>query len=123
MLAGIVGLALAFAPMPQLAPTTPARAATPVMSEMSTRRAALLGLAAFAVPGVANAGAVPVWVASKKGLGYKKGPPPGSGAVKCNVAKACNTGAGLKWDAKALGVGKAATRKFFKTTTYANSPF
>ena len=30
--------------------------------------------------------------------------------------------AGLKWDAKALGVSKAASRKFFKTPTYGPPP-
>ena len=49
------------------------------------------------------------------------GPPKGSGADKCTVSKACATGAGLKWDAAALGVKAAEKRKFFKTPTYANS--
>ena len=121
MLAAIT-IALAFAPLPHLAPSTPARAVAPVMSEAQTRRGALLGLAALTIPGAANAvSAVPIWKASKKGLGYKKGQP--EGAKKCNVAKPCNTGAGLKWDAAALGVKKAEKRKFFKTETYANSQY
>ena len=65
------------------------------------------------------------------------GPPKGSGADKCQVSKPCTTGAGIKWDPVALGVAKGtydpgkggnanganSARKFFKTTTYANSPY
>ena len=130
---------------PQLLPTTTSvRApASPVMSEMSTRRAALLGLGAAVVsaPLAANAvEAVPIWKTSKKALGAKIGPPAGSGADKCKVDKACVTGAGIKWDPVALGVkggaydlnsmksgdnkdlGSKSVRKFFKTPTYANAP-
>ena len=130
-------VATAFAPLqPTLAPAT-ARAATPVMSEMSDRRAAILklglGAVAFATtPLAANAAgsAVPIWKVNKKGLGAKSGPPKGSGADKCKVSKPCTTGAGLKWDPKALGVAKGATtpdgknpRSFLKTKTYLDSPF
>ena len=123
--------AAAFTPAAMPMPSTaPARASVaPVMSEMTSRRAALLGLAAAAVPLAANADAVAVWKVDKKAIGANKGPPAGSGADKCNVAKPCTTGAGLKWDPKALGVAGGATkpdgsnpRKFFKTPTYANAP-
>ena len=73
----------------------------------------------------ASAGAVPIWQASKTGLGYKKGPPVGSGADKCTVVKACTTGAGIKWDPVALGVKKGAMdmggktpRQFLSKKTY-----
>ena len=125
--------AAAFTPAAMPMPSTaPARASVaPVMTEMSSRRAALLGLAAATVPLAANAAApkaVAFWKTEKKGtLGANRGPPKGSGADKCKVAKACTTGAGIKWDPKALGVAGGATnpdgsnpRKFFKTPTYAN---
>merc|ERR1719379_3177603 len=132
MLVSCVVLAaiLGFAPMTQVV-STPVRASAPAMSEMTTRRAALLGLGAAVAgaPFAANAAsAVPIWKTSKTAIGAKKGPPKGSGADKCKVDKACTTGAGLKWDPKALGVAKGATtpdgktpRQFLKTPTYANS--
>ena len=121
--------AAAFSPSSHMVPTTPTRAAVsaPVMSEMSTRRAALLGLAAAAVPLAANAKAeaVPVWKTKKTALGAQNKQP--GNAKKCTVSKACATGAGLGWDPVALGVAGGATkpdgsnpRKFFKTPTYAN---
>ena len=65
-----------------------------------------------------------------KPAGLWNGPPKGSGADKCKVSKPCTTGAGLKWDPKALGVDRGATtpdgknpRSFLKTKTYLDSPF
>jgi len=116
--------AAAFAPNLAPAPST-SRAAAPVMTEMSSRRAALLGLGAAvaATPLAAYAAptATPIWKTSKKAIGAKNGPPKGSGADKCSVVKPCTTGAGLKWDPAALGVKKGAMemngvtpRKFLK---------
>ena len=61
------------------------------------------------------------------------GPPKGSGADKCKVSKPCTTGAGIKWDAKALGVnggtydagkkGEISNRLFLKTPTYSDSKY
>ena len=45
----------------------------------------------------------------------KKGDSRPPGANKCNMEKPCKDGAGIKWDAKALGVQKAETRKFMKS--------
>ena len=53
----------------------------------------------------------PVWAIRDKKANYLG--PQGS-AKKCNVEKPCTNGAGLKWDAKALGVDKAAKRDFQK---------
>merc|ERR1719326_133631 len=104
-------------------PVVNARAAVrvsgpPVMAAegQSSRRAALLGLATLAVPAVANAapGATPIWKVGsiKTDLG------PQASAKKCIAKwekdKPCSDGAGIKWDAKALGVKKAETRKFNK---------
>ena len=124
--------AAAFSPAVNMAVSAPpARASAPVMSaEPTSRRAALLGLAAAVTPFAASAADVtPIWKTSKTSLGSKSGPPKGSGADKCTVAKPCTTGAGLKWDPAALGVSKGAMkpggdtpRKFFKTPTYASSP-
>ena len=132
MLALAAAAALAFSPLAPLA-STPARASAPVMSEMTTRRAALLGIGAAVVgaaPLSANAvSATPIWKTSKKGIGANKGPPKGSGADKCSVVKPCTSGAGLKWDPAALGVKKGAPmpdgsnpRQFLKSKTYLNSP-
>ena len=144
-----VGAAAAFT-TPMLPTRTPARANIAMM-EQQTRREAFLGLAAAAtlanIPRAAHAGAREDGIAllrkqaknpppAKGGVRakpYKKGsyklyngPPKGSGADKCQVSKACTTGAGLKWDPKALGVEKGATtpdgknpRNFFKTPTCA----
>ena len=147
MLAACVTLAAAaFSFSPAALPSTSAqvRASSPVMSEMTSRRAALLGFGAFiaAAPLSANAvEAVPIWKTSKKALGAKNKPP--TGAAKCSVGKPCVTGAGIKWDPVALGVSKGSydqgnqkkctnkecnaqgentPRKFFKTPTYASSP-
>ena len=133
MLAFAAAAALAFSPATPLVSSSPARASTPVMSELTTRRAALLGFGAAIVgaapPAAFAAKAVPIWKTSKKAIGANNGPPKGSGADKCKVEKPCTTGAGLKWDPAALGVKKGATlpdgsnpRQFLKSKTYLNSP-
>ena len=55
-------------------------------------------------------GATAVWQLNPKGLAAGDSRP--EGARKCNMEKPCATGAGIKWDAAALGVKKAETRKF-----------
>jgi len=102
--------AFAFAPQVHLAPTpqVQVRAAPVEMAETSSRRAALLGLAAVAVPAAANA-ATPFWQVNKKGISR-----PQKSTEGCDALKACAKGAGLKWDAAALGVKAADTRKFMK---------
>jgi len=109
------------------APTSTRAAAAPVMSEMANRRAMLLGLGAAVVAATplaasaAPASAVPIWKTSKTAIGAKNAPPTLDGANKCTVVKPCTSGAGLKWDPKALGVSKGAMapdgstpRKFLK---------
>ena len=98
---------LAFAPQLYVAapaPTVQFRAApAPVMTE--SRRAALLGLAAVAVPAVANA-ATPVWGVSKDSIVARstKKAADTNKKIKCQVDKPCAVGAGFGWDPKALGV-------------------
>ena len=113
--------------VPQLYVAAPAStvqfraAAPPVMSEMTSRRAALLGLAAFAAPGAANAAAktptaTPFWKVNKNGILARstKEAAATNKKIKCEVSKPCATGAGLAWDPKALGVAAADKRSFAK---------
>ena len=128
--------ALAFSPGLMLQPAAQ-RAAAPVMLENGRREALFFGLSAAAAasfPLAASAGPREDGIAQlrkraaaakaagpREPVGLWNGPPKGSGADKCTVSKACTSGAGLKWDAEALGVKAAEKRKFFKTPTYANS--
>ena len=91
-----------------LFPPLSQRAAPVEMAETSSRRAALLGLAAVAVPAAANA-ATPFWQVNKKGISR-----PQKSTEGCDALKACAKGAGLKWAAAALGVKAADTRKCAK---------
>ena len=136
MLVNLAVAALSFSANGLLLQPTAQRAAAPVMVENGRREALLFGLSAAAAasfPLAASAGPREDGIAKLRAqaAAAPKGPPPpgklwngppkGSGADKCTVSKACATGAGLKWDAAALGVKAAEKRKFFKTPTYANS--
>ena len=136
MLVNLAVAALSFSANGLLLQPTAQRAAAPVMLENGRREALLFGLSAAAAasfPLAASAGPREDGIAKLRAqaAAAPKGPPPpgklwngppkGSGADKCTVSKACATGAGLKWDAAALGVKAAEKRKFFKTPTYANS--
>ena len=136
MLVNLAVATLSFSANGLLLQPTAQRAAAPVMVENGRREALLFGLSAAAAasfPLAASAGPREDGIAKLRAqaAAAPKGPPPpgklwngppkGSGADKCTVSKACATGAGLKWDAAALGVKAAEKRKFFKTPTYANS--
>jgi len=115
MLAAFAASTTAFTPQQLFVQAPAVRASTPVvMAEGQSRRAALLGLATLAVPAAASASKIPgataIWEVGS--IKTDLGPP--DAAKKCNMEKPCVDGAGLKWDAKALGVKAAETRKFTK---------